>query len=125
MPGEGPSLWLGAACKARTENEVSAKTHLYSSYVAAKPHSQGRGMRGELAHDSEAHRYAAYGKCGADGEGAPTPETHRQFAHLPQGDLRRGRYALVMTDPVAGVNYLVRRRIAASKMLLVLTRCLT
>ena len=31
MPGEGPSLWLGAACKARTENEVSAKTDLYSS----------------------------------------------------------------------------------------------
>ena len=30
-----------------------------------KPHSQGRGMRGELAHDSKAHRYAAYGKCGA------------------------------------------------------------
>ena len=26
MPGEGPSRWLGAACKARTENEVSAKT---------------------------------------------------------------------------------------------------
>ena len=30
-----------------------------------KPHSQGRGMRGELAHGSKAHRYAAYGKCGA------------------------------------------------------------
>ena len=26
---------------------------------------QGRGLRGELAHDSKAHRYAAYGKCGA------------------------------------------------------------
>ena len=30
-----------------------------------KPHSQGRGMRGELAHGSKAHRHAAYGKCGA------------------------------------------------------------
>ena len=61
MPGEGPSLWLSAAYKARTENEISAKTHLYSSDVAAKPHGQGqgRGMRGELAHDSKAHRYAA------------------------------------------------------------------
>jgi hypothetical protein len=26
---------------------------------------QGRGLRGELAHDSKAHRYAACGKCGA------------------------------------------------------------
>ena len=63
MHGEGPSLWLGVACKARTENEVSAKTHLYSSDVAAKPHGQGqgqgRGLRGELTHDSKAHRYAA------------------------------------------------------------------
>ena len=30
-----------------------------------KSHSQGRGLRGELAHGSKAHRYAAYGKCGA------------------------------------------------------------
>ena len=29
-----------AACKARTENEVSAKTHLYSKDVAAKPHTR-------------------------------------------------------------------------------------
>ena len=30
-----------------------------------KSHSQGRGLRGELAHGSKAQRYAAYGKCGA------------------------------------------------------------
>ena len=40
---------------------------------------QGRGMRGELAHDSKAHRYAAYGKCGAC---APTVRV------LTWGDLR-------------------------------------
>ena len=34
---------------------------------------QGRGMRGELAHDSKAHRYAACGKCGADGGRGPNP----------------------------------------------------
>jgi hypothetical protein len=43
-----------------------------------KPHSQGRGMRGELAHDSKAHRYAAYGKCDAC---APTVRV------LTRGDL--------------------------------------
>ena len=47
-----------------------------------KPHSQGRGMRGELAHDSKAHRYAAYGKCGAC---APTVRV------FTWGDLRRER----------------------------------
>lgn len=30
-----------------------------------KPHSQGRGSRGKLAHDGKAHRFDAYGKCGA------------------------------------------------------------
>ena len=30
-----------------------------------KPHSQGRGMLLAMAHGSKAHRYAAYGKCGA------------------------------------------------------------
>ena len=34
-----------------------------------KPQSQGRGLRGELAHDSKAHRYAA---CGQRGACAPT-----------------------------------------------------
>ena len=47
-----------------------------------KSHSQGRGLRGELAHDSKAHRYAAYGKCGAC---APTVRV------LTWGDLRRER----------------------------------
>ena len=55
-----------------------------------KPHSQGPGMRGELAHDSEAHRYAAYGKCGAC---APTVRV------LTWGDLHRVRCVLMMTDP--------------------------
>ena len=49
-----------------------------------KPHSQGRRLRGELAHDSKAHRYAAYGKCGAC---APTVRV------LTWGDLRRERRA--------------------------------
>ena len=30
-----------------------------------KSHSQGRGMLLAMAHGSKAHRYAAYGKCGA------------------------------------------------------------
>ena len=41
-----------------------------------KPHSQGRGMPRELAHDSKAHRYAAYGKCGAC---APTVRADRDL----------------------------------------------
>ena len=49
-----------------------------------KPHSQGPGMRGELAHGSEAHRYAACGKCGAC---APTVRV------LTWGDLHRERCA--------------------------------
>ena len=46
----------------------TARAHLEDARVqevrgdGQKPHSQGRGMRGELAHGSEAHRYAAYGK---------------------------------------------------------------
>ena len=47
-----------------------------------KPHSQGRGSRGELAHDSEAHRFDAYGKCGV------CAQTVRV---LTWGDLRRER----------------------------------
>ena len=47
-------------------------------------------MRGELAHDSKAHRYAAYGKCGAC---APTVRV------LTWGDLRRVRCALRVARP--------------------------
>ena len=47
-------------------------------------------MRGELAHDSKAHRYAAYGKCGA------CASTVRV---LTWGDLHRERCALMVTDP--------------------------
>src|ERR1039457_970211 len=47
-------------------------------------------MRGELAHESKAHRYAAYGKCGAC---APTVRV------LTWGDLRRVRFVLRVTDP--------------------------
>ena len=50
----------------------------------------GRGVRGELAHDSKAHRYAAYGKCGAC---APTARV------LTWGDLHRERCALMVADP--------------------------
>ena len=55
-----------------------------------KPHSQGRGMRGELAHDSKAHRYAAYGKCGAC---APTVRV------LTWGDLHRERCVWMAAYP--------------------------
>lgn len=55
-----------------------------------KSHSQGRGRRGELAHGSKAHRYAAYGKCGAC---APTVRV------LTWGDLRRWRRVASTTDP--------------------------
>ena len=54
-----------------------------------KSHSQGRGMRGELAHGSEAHRYAAYGKCGAC---APTVRV------LTWVDLRSMAVWLLMVD---------------------------
>ena len=47
-------------------------------------------MRGELAHGSKAHRYAAYGKCGAC---APTVRV------LTWGDLRRKRCVLGVTVP--------------------------
>ena len=47
-----------------------------------KPHSQGRGSRGELAHDSEAQRFDAYGKCGV---------CARTVRVLTWGDLRRKR----------------------------------
>ncbi len=55
-----------------------------------KPHSQGRGWRGELAHGSKAHRYAAYGKCGAC---APTVRV------LTWGDLRGKRDVLLVQGP--------------------------
>jgi hypothetical protein len=62
-----------------------------------KPHSQGPGMRGEVAHDSEAHRYAAYGKCGAC---APTDPvlllmpfgSHLAVDTLPSGYCEFGGY---------------------------------
>ena len=59
-----------------------------------KPHSQGRGMRGELVHDSKAHRYAAYGKCGAC---APTVRV------LTWGDLHRMR--CLLTDDRPGTDH--------------------
>jgi hypothetical protein len=40
-----------------------------------KPHSQGRGLRGELAQGSQAHRYGAYTVNAA--------LVRRQFAFLP------------------------------------------
>jgi hypothetical protein len=51
---------------------------------------QGRGLRGELAHDSEAHRYAAYGKCGAC---APTVRV------LTWGDLHCVRCVVMAASP--------------------------
>jgi len=66
-----------------------------------KPHSQGRGLRGELAHDSEAHRYAAYGKCGAC---APTVRV------LTWGDLRRERCVLKVTNPASDHTGIPRSR---------------
>ena len=95
--------------KRRAENEVSAKTYSYSSYVAAKPHARPRDAMAKLAHDSEAHRYAPCRPRRATGPALRQAQTvhwtvcvraqptvnaalvHRQFAHLPQGDLHRGR----------------------------------
>ena len=37
MPGEGPSLWLGAACKARTETAYKAEGCEASWHMTAKP----------------------------------------------------------------------------------------
>ena len=54
---------------------------------------QGRGRRGELAHDSKAHRYGAYGKCGAC---APTVRV------LTWGDLHRERCASMGRYPASG-----------------------
>lgn len=51
---------------------------------------QGRGLRGKLAHDSEAQRYAAYGKCGAC---APTVRV------LTWGDLHRERCVSMVVNP--------------------------
>ncbi len=51
---------------------------------------QGRGLRGELAHDSKAHRYAAYGKCGAC---APIVRV------LTWGDLHRERCVSMVQNP--------------------------
>ena len=55
-----------------------------------KPHSQGRGSRGKLAHDGKAHRFDAYGKCGAC---ALTVRV------LTWGDLRRERCEWMTTLP--------------------------
>jgi hypothetical protein len=66
-----------------------------------KPHSQGPGMRGELAHDSKAHRYAAYGKCGAC---APTVRV------LTWGDLHRERCASMVTNPAPDRTGISRSR---------------
>jgi len=38
-------------------------------------------MRGELAHDSKAHRYAAYGKCGACAPTVRDPYLGRSALH--------------------------------------------
>ena len=37
MPGEGPGLWLGAACKARTETAYKAEGCEASWHMTAKP----------------------------------------------------------------------------------------
>ena len=81
----------GSARPARHGQKTKFQRRLTCTQVTSQLNRiQGRGMRGELAHDSEAHRYAAYGKCGAC---APTVRV------LTWGDLHRGRCALVMTDP--------------------------
>ena len=55
-----------------------------------KPHSQGPGGRGELAHGSEAHRFDAYGKCGV---------CARKVRVLTWGDLHRERCDWMTTLP--------------------------
>ena len=66
MPSEGPSLWLGAACKARTETAYKAEGCEASWHMTAKPIGTQPTVNAALV--------------------------HRQFAHLPQGDLHRVRW---------------------------------
>ena len=74
MPGEGPGLWPGAACKARTANRiVKAEGCEASWHMTAKPTGTQPTVNAALV--------------------------HRQFAHLPPGDLHRGRCAWMVQDP--------------------------
>ena len=55
----------GSARPARHEQKTKFQRRLTCTQVTSQPNRiQGRGMRGELAHDSKAHWYAACGKCG-------------------------------------------------------------
>ena len=51
---------------------------------------EGRGGRGELAHDGEAHRFDAYGKCGVCAQ---------KVCVLTWGDLHRVRCNWMTTKP--------------------------
>ena len=68
VPGEGPGHWPGAACKARTANRiVKAEGCCWRWHMTAKPTGTQPTVNAALV--------------------------HRQFAHLPPGDLRRERRA--------------------------------
>ncbi len=89
---------------------------------------QGRGLRGELAHDSKAHRYAPCRPRRANGPALRQAQTvhwtvcvraqptvnaalvHRQFASLTWGDLRRERRALMVTNPASDHTGIPRSR---------------
>ncbi len=51
--------------RARPRGFVRRKPECKRCEATDRNRIQGRGLRGELAHDSKAQRYAAYGKCGA------------------------------------------------------------
>ena len=76
--------------RARPRGIVRRKPECKRCETTNRNRIQGRGMRGELAHDSKAHRYAAYGKCGAC---APTVRV------LTWGDLRSmaARYLMAIS----------------------------
>ena len=76
--------------RARPRGIVRRKPECKRCKATDRNRIQGRGMRGELAHDSKAHRYAAYGKCGAC---APTVRV------LTWGDLHRVRCASMVANP--------------------------
>jgi hypothetical protein len=87
--------------RARPRGLVRRKPECKRCEATNRNRIQGRGRRGELAHDSKAHRYGAYGKCGAC---APTVRV------LTWGDLRRVRCALRVSLPASDQPGLTRSR---------------
>ena len=76
----------GSARPARHEQKTKFQRRLTCTQAASQLNRiQGRGLRGELAHDSKAHRYAAYGKCGADGRRGLQPLRRTDSSRIYRG----------------------------------------